>query len=394
MTMFIVQASSLFWLIYFVIESILSIIKVPKLSSFSNLHLVDFPLVSIILPARNEEKYIEKCLESLLSQDYPNYEIIAINDDSSDKTGELLHKYSISHSKIIYINSSPIPKGWTGKNWACYQGYLKSRGSLFLFTDADTTISSSTLSLAVTDLISEELDSITAIPKTLANDFWTKITLPILWIFSAVRFSPIKANNPKTRIGFFYGSFFMMRRQVYEIVGTHKIVSGEIAEDAELGRIVKEKGYAIRVFHGEKHIQALWSRNSIDLWHGLRRIIIPLYQNDRKKAFILIITPIALLILPLLILAFVITSAGFGRDFFLNLPSLYLAIASILLVISNNVLQLRYVLFQGLRYSLAFPLSGSLLLVAFASPLVRSKQRELIKWRDRMYSTRINDKNK
>lgn len=358
------------------------------------MHLVDFPLVSIILPARNEEKYIEKCLESLLSQDYPNYEIIAINDESSDKTGELLRKYSTSQSKIIYIEAPPIPKGWTGKNWACYQGYLKSKGSLFLFTDADTTISPPTLSIAVSNLIFQKLDSITAIPKTLANDFWTKITLPILWIFSAVRFSPIKANNPKTRIGFFYGSFFIIRRQVYEIVGTHKIVSGAIAEDAELGRIVKEKGYAIRVVHGEKHIQALWSRNSLDLWHGLRRIIIPLYQNDRKKAFILIITPIVLLILPLVILTLVIIIASFEKDFFHSLPSLYLAIISILLVISNNILQLRYVLSQGLRYSLAFPLSGSLLLVAFVSSKVKSKQGELIKWRDRMYSARINDKNK
>jgi glycosyltransferase involved in cell wall biosynthesis len=376
--MFLVQTAILFWLTYFVIDSVLSIIKVPKLS-FSRLHFVDSPLVSIILPARNEEKYIEKCLESLLSQNYPNYEIIAINDESFDKTGELLKKYSANHSKIIYIKALPIPKGWTGKNLACYQGYLKSKGSILLFTDADVTITPSTLSLAVTNLVSERLDSITAIPKTLANDFWTKITLPILWIFSAVRFSPIKANNPKTRIGFFYGSFFMIRRHVYEMVGTHKIVSREIAEDAELGRKVKERGYTIRVFRGEKHIQALWSRNSLDLWHSLRRIIIPLYQNDKKKAFVLIIAPIFVLILPIVILMFVIIVAVYEKDFSFGLLPLYLAIISILLVISNNVLQLRYVLFQGLRYSFAFPLSGSLLLVAFVSSIVRSKQVEIIK---------------
>ena len=174
--------------------------------------IFDFPLVSIILPARNEGKYIEKCLKSLLSQDYPNCEIIAINDSSSDKTGEIIKKYSISHSKVIYVETPPIPPGWTGKNWACYQGYLKSRGDLFLFTDADRTISSSTLLLAVNQLLSEKLDSLTAIPKTLANDFWTKVTLPILWTFSVVRFSAIKANNPGTRNGFFYGSFFIITK--------------------------------------------------------------------------------------------------------------------------------------------------------------------------------------
>ena len=110
---------------------------VPKLLPVTHMLIFDFPLVSIILPARNEGKYIEKCLKSLLSQDYPNCEIIAINDSSSDKTGEIIKKYSISHSKVIYVETPPIPPGWTGKNWACYQGYLKSRGDLFLFTDAD-----------------------------------------------------------------------------------------------------------------------------------------------------------------------------------------------------------------------------------------------------------------
>ena len=394
MTIFLVQTSILFWLIYFIIDSVLSIIKVPILSSFSHLHLADFPLVSVILPARNEEKYIEKCVESLLSQDYPNYEIIAINDESSDKTGDLLHKYCISDSKITHIDTPPMPKGWIGKNWACYQGYLNSRGSILLFTDADTTISHSTLSLAVKEIVFDKLDSITAIPKTLANDFWTKITLPILWIFSVVRFSPIKANNPKTRIGFFYGSFFVIKRNVYEMVGTHKTVSGEITEDAELGRIVKEKGFSLRVFHAEKHIQTLWSRNSFDLWHGLRRIIIPLYQNDKKKAFTLIITPIFLLLLPLIMLIFVISIVVSEKDFIDSLPSFSLAIASMLLVISNNMLQLKYVLFQGQRYSLAFPLSATLLLIVFVSTIVRSKHRKVIKWRDRMYSAKINDKNK
>lgn len=393
--MSLVQTISLFWLTYFVIDSVLSIIKVPKLPYLSGLKMVNYPLVSIILPARNEEKYIEKCLESLLNQDYPNYEIITVNDGSSDRTGELLHKHSASYSKIIYFDASSKPIGWTGKNWACYQGYLKSKGTLFLFTDADTTMSPSTLSLAVAVLLNEKLDSITAIPKTLANDFWTKITLPILWIFSVVRFSPIKANNPKTRIGFFYGSFFVIRRQVYEKAGTHKIVSGEIAEDAELGRIVKEKGYTIRVFHGEKYIRALWSRNFLDLWHGLRRIIIPLNQNDKKKAFILIISPIVLLILPLLLLTFSIIIGGYRKDLlFFSHPLFFLAFASILLVILNSVLQLKFILFEGIHHSLGFPLSGSLLLVAFVSTIIRSKEREILRWRDRKYSLKIKDKNK
>jgi chlorobactene glucosyltransferase len=144
-TLIIIQCFIFFTWLCLLIYSIKSIKYVPQL----NQHLpktfdIHFPLVSIILPSRNEEKYIEKCLDSILKQDYPNFEIIAINDSSIDKTEELIKKCSNSISKItnceiIYVDAGPKPEGWTGKNWACYQGYLQSSGDLFLFTDADTT---------------------------------------------------------------------------------------------------------------------------------------------------------------------------------------------------------------------------------------------------------------
>ena len=74
----------------------------------------------------------------MLKQEYDNYEIVVINDSSSDNTGQIIKRYSITHNKIKYVNAQPKPEGWTGKNWACYQGYLQSKGDLFLFTDADT----------------------------------------------------------------------------------------------------------------------------------------------------------------------------------------------------------------------------------------------------------------
>ena len=220
--LFILQTCIFFSLIYFLIYSIKSIKNVPKLLPIANSHIIDYTMVSIILPCRNEEKYIEKCLDSLLLQDYPTYEIIAINDSSSDKTGEIIKRYSLTNNKIVYVDAEPKPEGWTGKNWACYQGYLRANGYLFLFTDADSIHSASTISSAVNYLVSENLDSLTVIPKIVANDFWTKITLPILWTFSVARFSALKANNPKTKEeGYFFGSFFIITKKVYELVDTH-----------------------------------------------------------------------------------------------------------------------------------------------------------------------------
>jgi chlorobactene glucosyltransferase len=194
------------WL-YLLIYTIISFKRLPKLESINQQQDViirdEFPKVSVILPARNEEKYIAKCLDSLLNQSYPNFEIVAINDSSSDRTDEIIQRYHILNSKVVAINAeSKQEEGWIGKNWACYQGYLNSTGEIFLFTDADTVHSSSTLSLAVTYLIKQNLDALTAIPRILSEeDILMKITLPKQSTLSYAKYSALRANNPKSKTG-------------------------------------------------------------------------------------------------------------------------------------------------------------------------------------------------
>ncbi len=395
--LFIIQVIIFSSWIYFLIYTIKSLKGVPKLLFLKSYENIVFPKVSVILPARNEEKYIEKCLDSLLKQDYSNYEIVAINDSSSDRTGEIIQKYSTKNSKIIFINAEAKPEGWTGKNWACYQGYIKSTGQLFLFTDADTTHSSSTISLAVDNLLAKELDALTAIPKILANDFWTKITLPILWTLSISRYSALKANDPKTNVGYFFGSFFIITKKTYEAVGTHKAVKEEIVEDGALGRKVKEQGFKLRVVHGEDHIQAVWARNSSTLWHGLRRLMVPLYKREKIKASLMVVATFLLLIYSLIVLPFSITMALDEKDvtltinnYSLDLILLFLTIMSILLLIITNVLQLKYTIFQNSLYSLSFPLAGSFVFIAFLSSIINSGKKDVINWQGRRYSIKEN----
>ena len=96
------------------------------------------PKVSVILPARNEEDFIEKCLNSLADQDYENYEIIVVDDRSQDNTGQIIKKIAEKNPKIIYVLADPKPEKWIGKNWACFEGFKRANGELLLFTDADT----------------------------------------------------------------------------------------------------------------------------------------------------------------------------------------------------------------------------------------------------------------
>jgi len=119
----------------FLIKSMINSFRLtPYLDKFENTSKVS-PKVSIILPARNEEEFIGKCLDSLITQDYENYEIIVIDDSSEDATGEIISEYAKKHSKIISVSARPKPEGWMGKNWACMEGYRESTGELLLFTD-------------------------------------------------------------------------------------------------------------------------------------------------------------------------------------------------------------------------------------------------------------------
>jgi len=398
-TLIAIISSVFFSWVYFLVYSIKSLIQVPKLQSFiaSKKNIV-FSKVSIIVPARNEEKYIEKCLETLIEQDYSNYEIVVINDSSSDRTAEIIKNYSITNSRVVYVNAEPKPDDWIGKNWACHQGYLKSTGDLFLFTDADTIHSLTSISLAVNHFLAEELDALTAMPKILTTDFWTKITLPILWTLSLARYSALKANNPNSKIGYLFGSFFIITRKTYEAIGTHKAVREEIVEDGALGRKVKEKGFKLKVVNGKDHIEALWARDTSTLWHGLGRLMISIYKREKIKAYLMVIATFLLLLLPLIVLPFSIMSMVLQQEHStdymtnLNLVLLSLAITSILLLIITSILHLKYLIVQNIFYSVAFPLACTFVFIAFLTSIINSAYKHTVNWKDRKYTIKENQR--
>jgi glycosyltransferase involved in cell wall biosynthesis len=388
------------WL-YFLIYTIISFKRLPKLESMNQQqqqqHAVvrdESPKVSVILPARNEEKYIAKCLDSLLKQSYPNFEIVAINDSSSDRTGEIIQRYHIINSKVVAINAEPKPEEvWIGKNWACYQGYLNSTGEILLFTDADTVHSTSTMSLAVTYLTKQGLDALTAIPKILLEEnIWIKITLPLLWTLSYAKYSALRANNPKSKVGYFFGSFFIITRKTYEAVGTHKAVKSEIVEDGALGRKVKEEKFNLRVVRGERYVEAIWARDFNTLWDGLRRLMIPLYQRERTNALLMTVASFLLLLLPFILLPFLFITTtnpsidGYSANDFL----LLIDITTIALLFSTSAIQSKYTLFQNTLYALGSPLAGVIISFAFISSILDATKKNAVNWRGRRYTIKEN----
>jgi chlorobactene glucosyltransferase len=373
------------WL-YFLTYMIKSFRQSPMLESFDRTTSVSHrsPKVSVILPARNEGRYIARCLDSLLGQDYPNFEIIAINDSSTDETGEIMKAYAANDLRIIHIDASPKPEGWTGKNWACYQGFLRAQGELLMFTDADSKHLPTTMSLAVGHLISENLEALTAVPRLICNDFWTKMTLPVLAIFLHTRFSPIRVNDPNNKTGYFFGSFFIITRSTYETIGTHKGVKEELVEDGALGGKVKAHKFRMKMVRGESHIDAVWARDLQTLWQGLRRLMIPLYYQDKVNAYMMTIAVFFILFAPFVSLPYLPVVASLsGNTSFQILFGLQ--ISAIALIMVTTAVQCRLAIFESPVYAFAAPLSGGLISLSFMSAIADAKKKGAVSWRDRKY---------
>ncbi len=282
----------------------------------------EMPFVSIVVPARNEEKHIERCLTSLLSQDYPNFEVIAIDDNSTDRTLKIMNeiknneKNNLTNNqaeklKILHVKGKPGK--WTGKTWASQQGYMESTGSFLLFTDADTNYAKKdVISSTICYMKKENIDVLTGISTSeKPSNFWSKITLPA-WNLVSPLFGihTGDVNNPKSKIAYLMGSFFLIKKEVFAKVGAFEQVCNAIQEDKALGVIIKRKGYRIRLVRLKEMVYTLWADDLITLWHGIGRTLAPLVMKNRLKVLTKLLVIVLSCILPFVMLPVTISSAS------------------------------------------------------------------------------------
>lgn len=296
-------------------------LKLKKYNKFTNNLLRNLPFVSIIVPVRNEEKYIERCLLSLLSQDYPQFELIVIDDNSSDNTLKIMK--DIKNSSYYKTNGFPIdklkiislkdkPENWTGKTWASQQGYIESRGKVLLFTDGDTNyVSRDVISQTVLYMQKEQLDVLTGTPSSekLIN-FWSKITVPF-WAFVIALFgiNNSKVNNPKSKIAYLMGCFFLIKRNIFVDIGTFESVHDALLEDKALGVLVKKRGHKMKIVKLGEMVYTLWLDGLIALWYGIGRTLAPLVMKNRFKIIINLCIIFFATILPFVLFPITLTIA-------------------------------------------------------------------------------------
>ena len=250
---------------------------VPAVPRVPRLVPHDFPgacLVSIILPARNEGAHIERCVRSLLAQDYPHIEVIAIDDRSEDDTGPILDRLAAADRRLTVIHGDPLPPGWMGKAHAIVQGYRLARGDWLLFTDADTE--------HAPWLLSEVMAVLRDSPAAFAT-VWARQRHPSLGVYlaSLAVFTYIflvtdrrSFHDPKSRHSLVNGQYMIFAREAYEAIGTHAAVRQYSSTDVSLGYLAKLQGWMALLLDGRDGLETTMYRTFSEAFQGWSRSLI------------------------------------------------------------------------------------------------------------------------
>lgn len=224
----------------------------------------DAPLVSILVPARNEALNIGACAGSLLAQDFPNCELLVLDDHSTDGTGEILRQLTAASGRLRVLAGDPLPHGWTGKGWACHQLAAQARGEFLFFTDADTTHAPGTVSAAVAYAQERRADLVSAWPALLTATPGERLIIPMIvflgmvmyphWLLRFLQNHPhLAARTPawaRRVLGAANGQFMFFTRAAYDRIGGHALVRDHLVEDVALGRAVTARiGHGMRLFN-------------------------------------------------------------------------------------------------------------------------------------------------
>ena len=232
------------------------------------------PRVSIIVPARNEEHDIEQTLLRLLALDYDNYEVIAVDDRSSDRTGEIIARLARSkdaHGILKVISIEALPSAWVGKTHAMWTAAQQATGDWLLFTDADVQFKPDSVRRAIAYAEAERADHVVLFPRMIMKQPGEKMVTAFFLTLFVFGHRPWKVANPRTRDHMGVGAFNLIRRRVYESIGTYQALRMEILDDMKLGKVVKNAGYAQRNVFGADLISIRWAKGAMGIVNNLTK---------------------------------------------------------------------------------------------------------------------------
>ncbi len=346
-------------------------------------------LISVCVPARNEERNIRACVEGVLAQDYPNFEVIVLDDRSTDSTHEILVSIRSTTDKLQIINGSDLPTGWAGKPHALYQASASARGDWLCFVDADTFIAPETLSSCYVKALETKADMFTIMTFQSLGSFWEKTVMPIVMTALSVGFSPRKVNDPNTKDAIANGQFIMIKRSVYDALGGHESVKDSIVEDKDISEQVKWKGFRLIVADGMKVAKTRMYTSLSEIWEGWTKNI---YLGLRDQTGLLWLGAFGAL-LAFLASIFLPAWPLLGMNWYLNGGD-WMALGVVLesLMLWAYLIQARAMIALKLKispwYALTLPLGAGVFGTMMLTSAWNVVSRKGVTWKGRVYKAR------
>lgn len=229
------------------------------------------PRVSVIVAARDEDRHIESAVSALLRQEYPDYQVVVVDDRSTDRTPEILARLSQLDARVRVIRVHELPAGWLGKNHALHLGARRSEGDLLLFADADVILEPSALARAVRLLEIERADHLAVAPDLVLPTWPLALVVNYFMMWFLLWLRPWRARDPRSSAYIGIGAFNLIRAAPYRAVGGHERIRLRPDDDLMLGKLLKESGAAQRIAAGAGVVRVEWYATLGELVRGFRK---------------------------------------------------------------------------------------------------------------------------
>ncbi len=337
------------------------------------------PRISVLVPARNEERSILDCIASLLHQDYPDYEVIVLDDNSDDGTNEILSRLKQERSDLTVILGAPLPAGWVGKNWACHQLSRAASGELFIFTDADTVHRPESISACAAFAEQTGAGFFSGVPHQKLGTFWEQIIVPMIQ-FLYFAYLPNdwirRFRNPKLSAA--NGQLLCITRNAYNRIGGHEAVKNQLVEDVKLGQLAKEKGIRTALATAVDTVSCRMYTSLHEIIGGFSKNLFPGFGYSLPIMVGFVISTFLLYIAPLGFLLASLATATFSLSLFW-LPLLHLSMAGIIrLLIARRF----HMSFSHFFYH---PLSSAMAIIIAANSVKWAFSKTGASWKGRTY---------
>lgn len=243
--------------------------KVPQLTPQPV--AADQPSVAVIVPARNEVQRLPRLLDGLAAQTTTAFDLIILDDNSSDGTGQLAQSYGDRLPRLAVLTGTPLPSGWAGKCWACWQAAHHADAAWLLFLDADTAPAPALMSSLLAYATRHQLDFLTVMPFLELHTFWERVLMPpFVGLIQAV-FPLHQVNDPNSKLALANGQCILIKRAVYVATGGHQAVAQSVLEDVELAQVVKGAGYRLGAVSGRDLLRVRMYTRFSEVAEGLRK---------------------------------------------------------------------------------------------------------------------------